>query len=118
MGAGQAAAVPPVLVGQIPNITVAFNSGGPSYDLSVYFTGATSYAIAPAVEAGWSFNTTNAQLDIDTDAAGMFGAYIVTATNADGDTPSNGFYVTVVKGGGTAQVSFLAYSWEWNRWLH
>jgi hypothetical protein len=116
MGAGQAAAVPPVLVGQIPDITAAFNSGAHQYDLSLYFTGATTYAIDPAVEAGWSFDTNTAALEIDTDAAGQFGPYTVTATNADGDTDSNPFDVFVVKliGGGAAQ--FLAYGWPWHTW--
>lgn len=118
MGGGEAAAVPPVLVGQVPDITAGFNTGTHQYDLSVYFSGATSYSIVPAVETGWSFNTGTALLEIDTDAAGAFGPYIVTATNADGDTPSNAFDVFVVKGGGSGAATFLAYSWPWKTWLN
>lgn len=107
---------PPQFTGTIPSISKTFNTGTFQFDLSTYFTGATSYSIAPAVETGWSFNTSTALFEIDTDAVGVFGPYIVTGTNAGGDTPSNGFTVTVVKliGGGAA--SFLSYGWPWKTW--
>jgi hypothetical protein len=85
---------PPVLVGSIPNISETENTGTHQYDLSAYFLGADTYAIAPAVETGWSFDTGTGVLEIDTDL-GSFGPFIVTATNANGDTPSNEFSVTV-----------------------
>lgn len=85
----------PVLIGSIPNISAAFDSGTHQYDLSEYFSGATSYAIDPAVEAGWSFNTGTGVLEIDTDDESTFGPYTVTATNASGSTASNAFTVKV-----------------------
>jgi len=54
--AGKVAA-PPVFSGTIANISEDFDTGTYQYDISTYFTGATSYSIAPSVEAGWSFNT-------------------------------------------------------------
>lgn len=81
--------------GPIGNISAGFDTGTHAYDLSLYFAGATSYAIAPAVEAGWSFDTGSALLTIDTDDAATFGPYTVTATNASGDTDSNAFTVKV-----------------------
>jgi hypothetical protein len=86
---------PPVLVGSIPNISETENTGTHQYDLSAYFLGADTYAIAPAVETGWSFDTGTGILEIDTDALGTFGPFIVTATNGNGDTPSNEFSVEV-----------------------
>lgn len=86
---------PPTLLGQIPNISAAFNSSTHQYDLSVYFANATSYAISPAVEAGWSFNTSSGMLTIDTDDEDTFGPFTVTATNANGDTDSNAFTVRI-----------------------
>lgn len=85
----------PQLVGSIGNISVGADSGTHAYDLAANFAGATSYAISPAVETGWSFNTSSGLLTIDTDAIGSFGPYTVTATNASGDTDSNAFTVKV-----------------------
>jgi hypothetical protein len=87
--------IPPVLLGSIPNLSAAFDTGAHQYELGDYFSGATSYAIAPAVEAGWTFNTTTGQLEIDTDDEGTFGPYTVTATNGNGSTDSNAFTVKV-----------------------
>lgn len=96
MGGGEAAAVtPPVFAGTIPDITVGQNTGTHLYQLNSYFTDATSYSIAPAVESGWTFDTTNAELVIDTDDAQVFGPYVVTGTNLGGSDDSNGFTVTV-----------------------
>lgn len=85
----------PVFTGTIPNISKVQNTGSFQYDLSTYFSGATSYSIAPVVEAGWSLNTSTALFTIDTDAVGVFGPYTVTATNAAGTADSNAFTVTV-----------------------
>jgi hypothetical protein len=87
----------PVLESDIPNISALLDSGEHEYDLSQYFSGATSYAIDPAVEAGWSFATDTGLLTIDTDDEDTFGPYIVTATNAEGSTPSNEFTVLVTE---------------------
>jgi hypothetical protein len=102
LGAGGA---PPVLVDQIPNLAAGFDSGTHQFDLSQYFTGATSYAIDPAVEVGWSFNTTSGLLEIDTDDEDTFGPYTVTASNASGDTDSNTFLVNV------ASAAFRSGGW-------
>jgi hypothetical protein len=86
---------PPVFQGSIPDIFQRQNTGEFTYDLSPYFTGADSYAISPAVESGWSFDTNTGVLVIDTDAIGLFGPFTVTASNASGDTPSNAFDVEI-----------------------
>lgn len=88
-------ALPPVLVEQIPNFSAGFDSGEHEFDLSVYFTGELSFAIDPAVETGWSFDTDTGLLTIDTDDEGTFGPYVVTASNNTGDTDSNTFTVKV-----------------------
>lgn len=89
------AAIPPVFSGPIPDISRTENTGTHTYDLGAYFTLATSYAISPSVETGWTFDTGTGELVIDTDAIGTFGPFTVTASNANGDTDSNAFYVAV-----------------------
>lgn len=91
----QPQALPPQVTGTIPDIFQRQDTGTFAYDLSVYFSGATSYAIAPAIETGWTFDTGTAVLVIDTDAVGVFGPFTVTATNATGSTPSNAFTAEV-----------------------
>ena len=84
---------PPVFAGTIPDISVNENTGTHIYDLSSYFTGASSYSISPSVEAGWTFSS--GVLTIDTDATGSFGPFAVTGTNASGSDSSNAFSITV-----------------------
>lgn len=86
---------PPVFSGTIPDISVTANTGTYNYDLSTYFAGATSYSISPAVEAGWTFNTSTAELIIDTDDTDSFGPYTITGTNSGGSDSSNAFGVEV-----------------------
>jgi hypothetical protein len=93
--AAGAADDPPILLAQIPNLAAGFDSGTHQYELGAYFSGATSYAIDPPVETGWTFNTTTGQLEIDTDDEATFGPYVITATNANGNTDSNSFTVKV-----------------------
>lgn len=88
-------ATPPALLDQIGNITARAASGTHAYDLSLFFSGATSYAIAPTVETGWSFDTNTGVLTIDTDDSNTFGPYTVTATSAGGSVDSNTFTVRV-----------------------
>lgn len=85
----------PLLVESISNKSVASNSGTYQYDFSTKFFGATSYSIAPALEVGWSFNTSTGVFEIDTDADGTFGPYTVTGTNVTGSTDQNAFIVIV-----------------------
>ena len=106
----------PIFVGTIPDISVTYNTGTYQYDYSTYFTGATSYSISPAVEAGWSFNSSTGVLEIDTDDINTFGPYTITGTNAGGDTASNTFSVTisavVEEGGGDDTVVHLPKVYE------
>lgn len=85
----------PGFSGPIPDIFQRKDTGTYTYDLSVYFVGALTYAISPAVETGWTFDVNTAVLVIDTDELGVFGPFTVTATNLVGDTPSNAFSVEV-----------------------
>lgn len=87
--------VAPIFASVIPDIFQRKDTGTYTYDLSVYFVGALTYAISPAIETGWSFDTNTAVLVIDTDEIGVFGPFTVTATNGIGDTPSNAFSVEV-----------------------
>lgn len=91
----------PVFSGTIPDITLPQSTTTTDYDLSTYFTGAVSYAIAPSVETSWTFNTSTAVLTILPDTAGAYGPYVVTATNPAGTADSNGFNVTVTESGAT-----------------
>jgi hypothetical protein len=93
-------AVPPVFIESIPNLVAGSDTGSHDFDLSDKAAGETSYSIAPALEAGWSFNTGTGVLTIDTNAAGTFGPYTVTYTNSAGDTDSNAFHVQVLAVGG------------------
>ncbi len=85
----------PEQLDQLPNRSAESDTGTYQYDLSVFFSGANSYSIAPALEVGWSFDTNTGILEIDTDADGTFGPYTVTATNAAGNTDGNAFTVSV-----------------------
>lgn len=92
----EAADTPPVFSGTIPDIERNQNSGEYQVNLGAYFSGATSYSISPAVEAGWTFDTGTGVLAVQTTGAGEFGPYVVTGTNAAGSDDSNAFGVTVV----------------------
>ncbi len=107
------AAGAPVFTGTIPDISVTENTGTYTYDLSTYFAGATIYSISPAIEAGWTFNTTTAELVIDTDDTNAFGPYTVTGTNTGGSAVSNGFDVEVIEAAQVAQGGGgWAYAYE------
>lgn len=75
---------PPVFSGTIPDISEIEGTGSHSYDLSTYFTNAATYSISPAVEAGWSFNTSTAELIIDTDDVNSFGPFTVSGHSLGG----------------------------------
>jgi hypothetical protein len=102
----------PEFEGPIGNIAAAFDSGTHAYDLSLYFSGATSYAIAPAIETGWTFDTNSGLLTIDTDDEDTFGPYTVTATNASGDTVSNAFTVKVAVSSIALHASGLGFTFR------
>jgi len=116
VGAWDQGISPPVFSGTIADISETESTGTHSYDLSTYFTGATSYSISPAVEAGWTFNTSTAELIIDTDDVNSFGPYTITGTNAGGSDNSNAFGVEVtaaveeiIGGGGWAYLYDYEY---------
>lgn len=111
----EATGSPPTLVANIPNIAKPEDTGTYEFDLSVYFTGATSYAIDPAVETGWDFNTSTGVLTIDTDDTSTFGPYTVTASNDDGDTDSNAFSVYVVVPAAGSGGSNIGQYWRRKR---
>jgi len=95
----------PVFSGTIADISVVENTGTYNYDLSTYFTGATSYSISPAVETGWTFDTGTGILTIDTDDASTFGPYTITGTNAGGTDDSNAFGIEVTAVAVAAEVT-------------
>lgn len=96
-GVPLASVTPPAFSGTIADISVTYQTGTHAYDFSTYFTGATSYSISPAVEDGWSFNTSTAELVIDTDDPDAFGPFTITGTNLGGSADSNSFNVTVAE---------------------
>jgi len=85
----------PVQVAAFTTIGAAPNSGTHDFPSGQYFLGETSFSISPALEAGWSFNTSTGLLTIDTDAQGLFGPYTITGINAAGSTPGEPFYVNI-----------------------
>jgi hypothetical protein len=87
----------PIFSGTIADISVTYNTGTYSYDLGAYFTDATSYSISPTIETGWAFNTSTAELTVDTDDINTFGPYTVTGTNVGGSSDSNAFGITVAE---------------------
>ena len=84
----------PVFTGVIPDLSYDTDSGNQITDYSSYFTNATSYSIAPAVEAGWNFDTITGILTVDTSIVGSF-SYVITGTNVSGSAASNSFGVTI-----------------------
>jgi hypothetical protein len=102
----------PVLEDPIGNIAAPFDSGTHEYNLAAYFSGATTFAIDPAVETGWTFDGNTGLLSIDTDDEDTFGPYTVTATNASGDTDSNAFTVKVVTSSIALHASALGFTFR------
>jgi hypothetical protein len=91
-------ASPPVLLGSIPPASFRWETDEHIVNAGAYFSGATSYTISPAVETGWSFNTSTGVLTVDTDEIDSFGPFTVTASNLDGNTVSNAFSIQVFWG--------------------
>jgi hypothetical protein len=112
-GISLSAVTPPVFSGSLSNLDVTTNSEK-TIDYSDYFTDATSYSISPAVESGWSFNTSTGALTIlETDVA-RYGAYTITGTNSGGSADSNEFYIHVRLGstGGSYRPTHILKSVE------
>lgn len=99
----------PTLNDQIGNLAVRQNTGIYTFNLSVYFSGATSYAIAPALPSGWSFDTATGILTVDSSqTAGTYGPFTVTATSAGGSIDGNTFGAKLSGSGfGIDQWDFL-----------
>lgn len=87
----------PTFNSQFPSVLVVDDTGSHVYQIGALFSGVTEYAIDPAVEASWAFDTGTGELTIDTDTsdAGNYGPYVVTGTNAAGSAASNTFQVTI-----------------------
>lgn len=83
----------PIFSGTISNISELYDSGSYMYDFTTYYTYATSYAISPDLETGWSFSA--GILTIDTDGLGNFGPFTVTGINSVGQVDSNSLTVQV-----------------------
>lgn len=90
----------PILLANIPNLAYRKNSGTQVYNAGLSFSGATSYAIAPALDAGITFNTVTGAITTDTHVASVstHGPYTITATNTNGSQASNAFTITVSAG--------------------
>jgi hypothetical protein len=94
----------PTFSGTIADITQAIGDTAVVIDVGATFTGATSYAISPAVPAGWSFDTATGRLTTKTDIA-LARTFTVTGSVVGNVTTasSNAFTVTI-----SAPVSGLA----------
>lgn len=87
-----------VFSGNLSDLEFRANTPAKSIDYSGYFSDATSYSISPAVESGWSFNTSTGVLTVEESTVDTFGSYVITGANAGGSDSSNAFYVKVIAG--------------------
>lgn len=85
----------PISTGIIPNISFARNVTITPVDTSVYFAGATSYAVLGTLPVGLSLNTTTGVIS-GTPVQGEVQSIAIQAQNADGVTNSNGFSITII----------------------
>jgi hypothetical protein len=91
----------PSFVANLSNVSYNKNNGTQTYNTSIAFTGViTSYSISPGLDAGITFNTATGVISTDTTVATVatHGPYIVTATNGNGNTPSNAFTISIGAG--------------------
>ena len=93
-GIALSAVTPPVFSGDLSDLNIV-TSREKIVDYSGYFSDATSYSISPAVEAGWSFNTSTGILTVTESDVSRYGSYVITGTNAGGSDDSNAFYIHV-----------------------
>lgn len=110
--------VAPPFSGSFSDLFITTNTEK-TIDYSGYFVGATSYSISPAVETGWTFNTSTGVLTILQSDVGQFGPYTITGTNVGGSTNSNAFYVNARAGsvGGSYGKQSFEYDEEVKRLL-
>lgn len=91
---------PPTFIPLIPTLVYNKNNGVQTYNAGANFTGAVSFALAPAPDTGISINSATGLISVDTVAAaiGLHGPYTVVATNTNGSTISNSFGIAVNSG--------------------
>jgi hypothetical protein len=98
-GISLSAVSPPVFTGTVDDIRVREKSGTYTYDYSGYFTGTVdSYSINPAIPTGYSFDTATGVLIVDSKYKGVFGGFVITATNTGGSDSTNSFTVSTFAG--------------------
>jgi hypothetical protein len=105
----QATGSAPVFFGPVSNITVTVDVAMASVDLSVYFTGATSYSIAGTLPAGVTLNTSTGVLSGTPTETGTFAGLVVTGTNASGSTDSGSFSLICAAAGGRAKFEVPSF---------
>lgn len=90
----------PVLISAVPNLSYLSSSGVQIYQAGLSFSGAVSFSIAPALDAGIVFNTITGAITTTTGTAalGAHGPYTITATNPNGSAVSNAFSITINAG--------------------
>lgn len=88
-------AVSPILVDQLPNVTVKASTGSYTFALEGYFTGETSFSVT-GLATGITFNTTTGVLTVNSaTASGTTSNIVVTAINGSGSTAANAFSVRI-----------------------
>lgn len=93
-GISLSAVTAPVFSGNLSDLDISAGTTK-TVDYSSYFSDATSYSISPAVESGWSFNTSTGILTVLETTVSQYGSYVITGTNAGGSADSNAFYINV-----------------------
>jgi hypothetical protein len=86
---------PPVFDGTIPNRSFVVNVAITSWDLSTYFTGATSYSSAGTLPTGLTLNASTGVLSGTPTATGTYSGITITGINDDGTDTSNAFTITI-----------------------
>lgn len=86
---------PPVFDGTIPNRSFVVDVAITSWDLSTYFTGATSYSSAGTLPTGLTLNSSTGVLSGTPSATGTYSGITITGINDDGMDTSNAFTITI-----------------------
>lgn len=90
----------PSFLGNTPNLSYSANTGIQVFSAGLLWSGATSFSIAPATDAGITFSTVTGAISTDTAVASIatHGPYIITATNTNGSRAGNSFTITITSG--------------------
>lgn len=86
---------PPVFDGTIPNRSFVVSVAIASWNLSTYFTGATSYSSAGTLPTGLTLNSSTGILSGTPTATGTYSGITITGINDDGTDTSNAFTITI-----------------------